>query len=82
MIIPQFERIRAVANTPKSEVIHVEVRHFHQMNHRCRAPASIGATLVWWPKPLLVCGFGLSGGRWGSARLRDGADTPSRVVSR
>ena len=23
MIIPQFERIRAVANTPKSEVIHV-----------------------------------------------------------
>jgi hypothetical protein len=37
MIIPQFERIRAVANTPKSEVIHVQVRHFHQMNHRCRA---------------------------------------------
>jgi hypothetical protein len=25
MIIPQFERIRAVANTPKSEVIHVEM---------------------------------------------------------
>jgi hypothetical protein len=25
MIIPQFERIRAVANTPISEVIHVEL---------------------------------------------------------
>jgi hypothetical protein len=26
-------------------------------------PVSIRATLVWWPKPLLVCGFGVSGGR-------------------